>query len=547
MSVGSRVAERVLDLPAAVTRDIRVTRDIDVSARDGTVLRTDHYAPRLESAPTVLIRTPYGRRGVLGLVSGRVLAERGFHVVLQSCRGTFDSGGTFAPMRHEHDDGLDTLAWLEKQQWFDGSLFTYGPSYVGFTQWAIAADAGPMLKGMLTAVTASSFRDPTYAGGSFSLDTILNWATLMNNQGGSLLSFARKQSRTQPLLRKAWMHLPLAEADSVAAGAEVDFFQEWLARATDEPYWVERNHDRQIERTSAAVCMVGGWYDIFLPWQLADYARLRRAGHQPRLVIGPWSHASRELFGQSMREGIAWFRAHADGPKPDAHAPVHLYVAGADEWRDYATWPPAGGTREWSIRPGGVLVDAEAGGSTPASHVTADRFRYDPADPTPSPGGPLLTAGGGRRDNTLVEARDDVLVYTGEPLATAVEVIGAVTATIRVRSSSAHFDIFVRVCDVNPKGRSENICDGLIRCGDEVPVDPDGVRQVNVALWPTAYRWRPGHRIRVQVAGGAHPRYARNPGTGEPLGTATRLSNVEHDMLGGTLRMHEPTDAADRA
>jgi putative CocE/NonD family hydrolase len=532
MSVASRMVERFLDLPDAVTRDVRVRRDLPITMRDGVVLRADHYAPAIPGAPTVLIRTPYGRRGVLGLVTGRVLAERGFHVVLAGCRGTFDSGGAFEPMRHEHADGLDTLDWLRTQDFYRGELYTYGPSYVGFTQWAIAADAGPELRAMLTAVTASSFREATYAGGSFSLDTILNWATLVRNQGGSLLSFAVKQGRTQPHLRRAWTHLPLAEVDSIASGAEIEFFQQWLASAADDEYWADRAHDERIEKTTAAVCMVGGWYDIFLPWQLQDYARLRRAGARPRLVVGPWTHASRELFARSMREGIEWFR----GGVP---ASVELYVGGAEEWRSFPDWPPDGREVDWDL--GGKLVPDGP-----------EAFTYDPADPTPSPGGPLFTAAGGRRDNTEVEQRADVLTYTSAPLDEAVEAIGPVSATIRLRSTSAHFDVFARVCDVDPAGRSENICDGLTRIDATVPrwpapptppampADGDGVRAVDVALWPTAYRFAPGHRIRVQIAGGAHPRYARHTGTDEPMPSARTLRPVSHEVLGGSLRLWSP-------
>jgi len=529
MSLPSRLVDRVIDLPPAITRDVALHRDLDVHARDGIILRTDHYAPRLASAPTILVRTPYGRRGIIGLISGRVLAERGFHVVLQSCRGTFDSGGEFQPMRHEREDGLDTVAWIEAQPWFDGNLFTYGPSYVGFTQWAIADAAGPALKGMLTAVTSSTFRDPTYAGGSFSLDTVLNWATLLANQGGSLASFMIKQSRTQRRLRRAWNHLPLSDVGSIASGSEIAFIQEWLAGAADEPYWLDRSHDHRIASVTAPVCMVGGWYDIFLPWQLADYARLRSAGAEPRLVIGPWSHASRDLFARSLTEGVAWFRAQL-GQEPKRPG-IQLYVGGADEWRTYDEWPPASRTREWFLGPDRTLT------AVPSTSAEPDRFRYDPADPTPSPGGALLTTDAGRVDNAKVEARADVLVYTSTTLAQDFEAIGPVTAEIALSSSSPYFDIFVRVCDVASNGRSENVCDGLTRV-----TGTDGPQTVTVTLWPTAYRWRTGHRVRVQVSGGAHPRYARNPGTGEPLATATTMRPVDHEVRldGSVIRFGPP-------
>lgn len=522
MSLPSRVSERLFHLPPAVTRAVRVHRALPVTTRDGVVLRTDHWEPRLPGVPTILIRTPYGRSGVIGLVSGRMLAERGFHVVIQSCRGTFDSGGEWDPLRYEREDGLDAVAWIERQPWFDGNLFTYGPSYLGFTQWAIAAEAGPALKGMLTAVTASAFRDPTYAGGAYSLDTILNWATLTSNQGGWMLSFAYKQYRAQRRLRRAWAHLPLSEVDTLATGAEVAFFQDWLEHCEPgDPYWTPRGN-ADISRVQAPVCMVGGWYDIFLPWQLRDYATLRAAGAAPRLVIGTWTHADTGLLDASMSEAIGWFRAAMNG---GAAGGVRVHVGGVDEWRELPAWPPHDRATAWLLQPGGGLATTRPEPGAP------DRFRYDPADPTPSPGGPLLTREAGRRDNRAVEARADTLVYTTQPLSTDVEAIGGVSATIHVRADGEYFDVAVRVCDVDPRGRSENISDGLIRvCPGMFPPDADGVRAVEVELWPMGYVFRRGHRIRVQLAGGAHPRYARNTGTGEPLGSATELRPVAQEI-----------------
>jgi putative CocE/NonD family hydrolase len=536
VSLPSRVVEKYLHLPPAVTRAVRVHRDIAVPMRDGVVLRADHWEPRPPAtlaepargsvrprpAPTILVRTPYGRAGAVGLLSGRILAERGFHVVLQSCRGTFDSGGVWEPMRNERLDGLDTVEWVRRQPWFDGDLFTYGPSYLGYTQWAIAAEAGPALKGMLTAVTASAFRDPTYAGGSYSLDTILNWALLTSNMGGSQLSFVYKQTRAQRRLRRALTHLPLSEVDTLAIGREVPFFQEWLEHCEpDDPYWMERGC-ADVSVVRAPVCMVGGWYDIFLPWQLRDYAALRAAGAFPRLVIGPWTHADPALLGASIREAVAWFTAVRDGT---ATGGVRVHIGGTGEWRDLPSWPPHSRSTSWFLQPGGGLAPLPPDGSAP------DRFRYDPSDPTPSPGGALLTTQAGPKDNRAVEKRPDLLVYSSAPLAADLEALGPVSATVRVRATGQYFDVHVRVCDVHPDGRSVNISDGLhrVRPGD-APPDADGVRAVEVELWPMGHVFRRGHRLRVHVAGAAHPRSARNPGTGEPLGTARALRTVDVEV-----------------
>ena len=180
--------------------------------------------------------------------------------------------------------------------------------------------------------------------------------------------------------------------------------------------------------------------------------------------------------------------------------------------------------RDWYLRPGGVLAPEPS-----TVDDEPDRFTYDPADPTPAVGGPRLVANrAGVRDNRALEARADVLVYTSEPLSAPVEVVGPVSATIRTRADGPTFDTFVRLCDVLPDGRSRNVCDGLARVDGACPGEAQVVR---VALWPTAHRFAVGHRIRVQVSGGAHPRFARNPGTGTPLGAERTLRAVRREVL----------------
>jgi uncharacterized protein len=118
------------------------------------------------------------------------------------------------------------------------------------------------------------------------------------------------------------------------------------------------------------------------------------------------------------------------------------------------------------------------------------------------------------------------------PMQANVDLIGPVRADIRLRSSLDHTDVFVRVCDVHPDGTSLNVCDALVRLTPGAPPrDDDGVASVGFDLWPTAHRFGPGHRLRVQVSSGAHPRYARNPGTGESPVTATRLVAADQEVF----------------
>ncbi|PTL81398.1 CocE/NonD family hydrolase [Vitiosangium sp. GDMCC 1.1324] len=534
MTIASRVLARLLEMPPADTYDITVEKDLEVPMHDGVKLLADRHAPcgggRL---PTILVRSPYGRRGFFGFQFGRILAERGFQVLVQSCRGTFGSGGQFDPFRNEHADGLATLEWLKKQDWFSGELATLGSSYLGFTQWALARDAGPTLKAMVVHVTASEFQGQTYAGGAFSLGTMLSWAHIIRTQEKPGLAPLLAQLGASRKLKPLFQHLPLNEVDALATGERVPFFQDWLEHnAPEDPWWKPVNFSGSVPEVTAPVHLIGGWYDIFLPWQVKDYAALRRAGHAPYLTLGPWSHSSLKGVVATARESLVWLQAHLKGDRRRLReAPVRLFVMGANVWRDFSEWPPPGTrTQRWHLQPERGFAPAAPAASEP------DRFRYDPADPTPNVGGPLFTNEAGPRDNRALEARPDVLTYTSAPLEKDLEVIGPVQAELFIRSSRPHTDFFVRLCDVDPSGRSTNLCDGLLRLVPGGPAsEPDGTLRVSIDLWPTAHRFLAGHRIRLQVSSGAHPRFTRNPGTGEPLATAKTLVPADQTVF------HDPS------
>jgi putative CocE/NonD family hydrolase len=131
--------------------------------------------------------------------------------------------------------------------------------------------------------------------------------------------------------------------------------------------------------------------------------------------------------------------------------------------------------------------------------------------------------GAGPVDNAPRENRADVLSYTSEPLAADLTIIGQTQVTLHARASVPHVDFFLRLCDVGPGGVSINICDGLIRVTPATPTEPDGSWRLEFTLHAAAHSFRAGHKLRLQVSSGAHPRYARNLGTDEPVGTATTM------------------------
>lgn len=528
MSLLSRMFGRLAKLPPVETHDVLLERDLKVPMPDGVVLLANHYAPRgVEKPPLILIRCCYGRTGFFGLLFGHVFAERGFQVLIQSTRGTFGSGGTFNPFADDHDDGLATVAWLKTQPWFPGSFATNGPSYLGFVQWAIASEAGPELQALSIQVSTAEFRNQTYPGEAFSLDTALSWIHLVANQEHTNF-FRQFLSPPERKLRPIFGQLPLRAADKLATGEHVPYFQAWLENnAPDSDYWKVRSFDQTVKDITAPLNLLGGWYDIFLPWQLRDYRSLRDAGKQPYLTIGPWSHAQPDGMFYGVRESLAWFNAHLRGQRDQLRAaPVRIFVTGANEWRDYPDWPPPGvQNQRLHLQPGGALAAASPPSSEP------DRYRYDPANPTPALAGPLLTGKAQPTDNRALEARVDVLIYTSAPLEQDLEVIGPVQADLYVKSSLEYTDFFARLCDVDLRGKSMNVCDALLRIQPDRPAAaPDGTLHITFDLWPTAHRFKAGHCLRLQISSGAHPRYARNTGSGEPLGDATRLLSADQSI-----------------
>jgi uncharacterized protein len=443
-------------------------------------------------------------------------------VMLQSCRGTFGSGGVFNPNFNERADGLATVRWLETQPWFDGRLATNGPSYLGNVQWAIADDAGPALRALCSHVTYSDITRHWFAGSSLSFEDAVEWTTMVNTQEGR---FAGLKTLLQLPLRRfdrIVNELPIVSADVRMVKHHVPYWRDIVEHPTrDDPYWQPLDHTKRVPSVTAPVLQVGGWYDIFLPQQLDDYRALAAAGNPPRLVIGPWTHAASKGFAVQARESLEWMDGHVLGTRRvEGRPPVRLFVMGTDQWRDFSAWPPEGyGSQRWHLH-----ADAHLD-PRPPDESTADTYRYDPADPTPIAGGTLLRRSGGRRNQASTEARADVLVYSSAVLTSDVEVIGEVSAEIYLASDLEHFDVFVRLCDVDERGRSFNVCDGLERVSPlrSLSRTKDGTWTIRVPLWATAHCFRAGHRIRVQVASGAHPRFIRNLGTDEPWATATKM------------------------
>ncbi|MCH9732924.1 MAG: CocE/NonD family hydrolase [Actinomycetia bacterium] len=529
----------MLRLPPPTT-DFVVDRRLCVPMRDGVDLLADHYVPHTSTpAGTLLVRGPYGRGWPFAAMFGSVYAARGYHVLIQSVRGTFGSGGDFKPMVHEIEDGADTVDWLRHQPWFTGTFGTVGLSYLGFTQWALLADPPPEMTAAVITVGPHDVRGPRWGTGSFGLNDFLGWSDLVANQEDPRrLRVLLRQARAQKLVHQASLGLPLGESSRAMLGDGAPWFESWLEHpSADDPFWTRLHLREALERTEVPMLLLTGWQDLFLEQTLEQYDRLRSRGVTTALTIGPWTHAQMmtKAGPTVIRESLDWLGTHLAGTPAQRSAPVRIHVDGTpdrDGWLDLTDWPPPMPERVLHLQPGGRLDETvpDAGGSA--------TFVYNPADPTPTVGGRLLSPAGGYRDDTALARRADVLTFTGAPLPSDLYVVGTPIVELSHSCANPNNDLFVRISQVDAHGCSRNVSDGY-----RASAPASGT--VRIELDSIARTFPAGSRIRVKVAGGSHPRFVRNVGTGEPAISATSMATARHTVhLGESSRLILP--ASDR-
>lgn len=528
-----RALGRLLGLPPHTT-DYEVARGVVVPMRDGVELIADHYRPLTSNGSgTLLVRGPYGRGYPVSVLFGSVYAARGYHVVVQSVRGTFGSGGDFDPFMHEVADGADTAAWLRDQPWFTGSFATMGMSYLGFTQWALLRDPPKEMAAAIITVGPHDISGPRWGTGSFGLNDFLGWSDNVSHQEDqSRIRAIVRMVRSRQQLARATADLPVGGAGRALLGKGAHWFEPWLEHPdADDPFWAPTQLHDALEHADVPVLLLTGWQDLFVEQTLEQYARLRRRDVPVAVTVGPWTHARMLTAGAPtvLRESLAWLDSHLAGDRRLDRGPVRIQV-NHDRWLDLDDWPPPMPEQVRYLQPGGRLGDA-----VPPDTAPAAAFTYDPADPTPTVGGRLLSPEAGYRRDDKLAARADVLTFTGDALAQDVYVVGNPIIELSHSCDNPHNDLFVRVSEVDAKGRSRNVSDGYRRGTGSSGTE-------TIELDPVAHRFRAGSRIRVLVAGGSHPRFVRNLGTGEPLATGRQLRPATHTVhLGdGASRLRLP-------
>ncbi|WP_231187283.1 CocE/NonD family hydrolase [Haladaptatus sp. DYF46] len=546
--------------------DVIVDRDVPAKMRDGTVLRADVYRAAKGRQPAILVRTPYGKDDLsvlADLCNPFEAVERGFAVVYQDCRGRYASDGDWTPYVDEAADGYDTVEWIADRPWCTGCVGIGGPSYLGITTWqAVIADP-PHLEAALPLFTAGNLHEGwAYTGGAFELGFSLTWA-VHALAGGALaaretvseasVELHDRYVETYETVAERLAELPLTDAIAPISDL-VPAYERWLEHPAYDAYWDRVDVTENIESASVPVLEVAGWYDAFAKgaFDIADAvaaAAPSMCDDDYHLVVGPWDHrtarSATPTYAGEKDQGyssalapvldelvLPWFAHHlTDRSTAVADLPrIRYFRMGDATWQTFDGWPPAIRRSTYYLDSGGeAATNADDGRLVepqPTDGSVVDSYRYDPLDPVPSVGGNTHMHPFGKpgvSDQSEVEGRDDVLVYTTPPLASPVSVVGRPALTLFVTSSAPDTDFTGKLVDVEPDGYCANITEGICRARyrnsstDPEFMTPNQTYEVPVELWPTAHKFAADHRIRLEVSSSNFPRFDRNPNVAGPV------------------------------
>ncbi len=531
--------------------DVTIDFDARVKMHDGVELSADVYRPDAEGRfPVLLSRTPYNKNGSRALEFGIYFAEHGYVYIEMDVRGRGDSDGEFVPYRKDGLDGYDAIEWCAQQPWSTGKVGTIGGSYLARIQWLTAVLQPPHLTAMVSMVTPSDPFVEWPTGLPLPMD--ISWHHFC---GGRIVQNLKAVDWS-----KIHEHLPIYTMDE-AAGRPNLYWREMVEHSKLDEFWEPIRYQDKFDQVLVPVFHVSGWYDDELIGTPINYIGMTTKGkteeirRSQKMLIGPWPHgllrATRKLGDLDFGEGsvldlkaifLRWFDHWLKGIDNGImkEPPVRIFVMGENRWTDENEWPIArtkwtnfyfhGDGRANSLYGDGGLSPKEAGKESP------DSYSYDPEHPVPFITDPEFAQIGGPDDYRPVERRDDVLVYTSEPMKKDTTVCGYICIELFASSSATDTDFMGKLLDVWPNGYAQRLADGMVRArfreGMEKPslIKPGEIYMYSIDLWDTCQTFKKGHRIRVEISSSAFPKYDRNPNTGDQLGMSDRMKIAEQKI-----------------
>jgi putative CocE/NonD family hydrolase len=542
---------------AAEPYAITIEHGVEAKMRDGTILRADIFRPTAPGKfPVILKRTPYDKHNEDAADFGVKGALRGYVVINQDVRGRYTSDGEWYPFLHESNDGYDTVEWAAALPYSNGKVGMYGGSYVGATQMLAAIARPPHLAGICPIVTASNYHDGwTYQGGAFEQWFNESWTSGLAQD--TLNRFVQKHTDARngigklPLGEYPLFELPRGSSDADRLRSLAPYFLDWLAHPDYDDYWKRWTLEDHYSDIAVPSLTVAAWYDIFLGGSLNNYVGMKlhgekeaaRRGQRLLVTIGGHAGSGRKIgevdFGAAAEFNedeitLGWYDYLFKNVSNNfaSAKPVRIFVMGTNQWQDEDDWPLSRARNaRYFLHSRGRANSANGDGSltTSASRIEdPDHYVYDPANPVPTIGGPLCCdwehLAPGPRDQSAVEKRLDLLIYSTPPLEQDLEVTGPVRLELFAQSSAVDTDFTAKLVDVWPNGFAQNLTEGIVRARyrdspEKAELMNSGkIYKFSIDLWSTSNVFLKGHRLRLEVGSSNFPRFDRNLNNGQGVG-----------------------------
>ena len=559
-----------------------IEQKIMVPMRDGIRLATDIYRPKTDKpVPVIFSRTPYnfnswgdGEPRTRTMQRAYEAVKRGYAYVVQNERGRYFSEGVWDILGTPTTDGYDMFTWLKDRPWSNGKIGTYGCSSTAEWQMAVAALDHPSHAAMVPQGFGAGVghvgpyyeQGNWYRGGAQQM-LFTSWLYSVQNdsfrpripEGATqedLIRISRFYDLASEAPRVDWKtalyHLPVQDIIKNVNGT-IGVYEKMIRRKPNDPAWYDGGLYHEDMPFGVPSYWFVSWYDVSTSPNLALFNHVRKntedkeVANNQYLVIAPTLHcgytrATEQTIVGERNVGDArldydglvygWFDYWLKGEANDftKNTPrVQYYTMGINKWQTSEVWPPkeakmttwylSGEGHANSLNGDGLLLMKK-----PGKKNTPDSFTYDPMNPVTSHGGNVCCTGGaidgGAFDQQEMETRDDILVYSSEPLKTGVEVSGFIETTLYVGSDAKDTDFTIKLIDVYPDGRAYNLDETILRAryrngyDKEVFMEEGKVYKLELSPMSTSNYFEKGHRIRIEVSSSNFPRFERNLNTG---------------------------------
>ncbi|NVK50849.1 MAG: CocE/NonD family hydrolase [Cyclobacteriaceae bacterium] len=558
-----------------------VDQKVMIPMRDGIRLATDIYRPKTDQpVPIVFSRTPYnfntygdGELRTRTLQTALSWVQKGYAYVVQNERGRFFSEGEWDILGTPLTDSYDAFDWMSKQDWSNGKIGLLGCSSTAEWQMAAASLNHPALAALVPQGYGAGVgrigdfyeQGNWYRGGA---GQMLFTAWLYSTQHDPLAPRLRRGISQEDLLRlqrfydmapeyprvdwkEGLAHLPVQDIIKNVNGPQ-GIYEEMITRKPNDARWYQGglyHDDMPFDKPSMWFV---SWYDVSTSPNIALYNHARQnaisqmARDNQYLVIAPVLHCSytrateNTVVGErSMGDArwnydeviTAWFDKWLKGESNqtiDNLPKVTYFTMGSNEWQSSDVWPPKDAVMT------SFYLDSEGNANTrngdgklvskAPKKENQDTFTYDPMNPVPSYGGNVCCTGnavqGGSFDQSEMELRDDILVYTSEPLEEGVEISGFIESYLYLSSDAKDTDVTIKLIDVYPDGKAYNLDETIQRVryregyDKEVWMEDGKVYEIKMTPMSTSNYFDKGHRIRIEVTSSNFPRFDRNMNTG---------------------------------